>query len=147
MKLYYDSETNKVYGQRKGIFYEHTGRGEWEQTILPKSQYLELQGDDLPALRDSLLNETDPTGLNANQPGAKLDAGKPRMELLQDFGLALDHAERYGERDDDSGLRHAEQVAWNALARLELILRKSQGQHDVLPSQGSVPERKKTPTR
>lgn len=30
--------------------------------------------------------------------------------------------EGYEERDTDSGLRHAAQTAWNALARLELML-------------------------
>lgn len=28
------------------------------------------------------------------------------------------------DRDADSGLKHAQQVAWNALARLELMLRR-----------------------
>jgi len=28
------------------------------------------------------------------------------------------------ERDEESGLRHAAQTAWNALARLELLLRR-----------------------
>lgn len=39
----------------------------------------------------------------------------------------LRHALQEGieEYDKDSELRHAAQVAWNALARLELILRKS----------------------
>ena len=32
--------------------------------------------------------------------------------------------ERHGERDEDSGLLHAAHAAWNALARLELILRR-----------------------
>jgi hypothetical protein len=32
-------------------------------------------------------------------------------------------AEVRGKTDPDSGLRHAAQVAWNALARLELVLR------------------------
>lgn len=33
-------------------------------------------------------------------------------------------SEGYEERDVDSGLRHAAQVAWNALARLELMLKE-----------------------
>jgi hypothetical protein len=32
--------------------------------------------------------------------------------------------ERHGERDEDSGLLHAAHAAWNALVRLELILRR-----------------------
>jgi hypothetical protein len=33
-------------------------------------------------------------------------------------------AEQVGERDEESDLRHAAQVAWNALARLQLLLTK-----------------------
>ena len=33
--------------------------------------------------------ESDPNGLAASAPGAKLDAGKPRASLLKQFGLAL----------------------------------------------------------
>ena len=103
--------------------------------------------------------EHDPTGRTANEPGAKLDAGKIRAGLvLGDFAKALeavceigtygatkytDHgwrevpdgferytdamlrhflAEGYERLDKDSGLYHAAHLAWNALARLELIL-------------------------
>lgn len=106
-------------------------------------------------------SEFDPTGRDAKQSGAKLDAGKNRLGLMMSgFPRALsavgkvttygatkytdngwvdvpDGVNRYtdammrhflkecaGEKlDDESGLRHAEQVAWNALARLELMLR------------------------
>lgn len=106
-------------------------------------------------------NETDPQGTDQHSPGAKLDAGKPDMSLLADFGMALREvarvgtfgankytrggwqtvpegfnrysaamlrhyfAERYGDLDDESGLLHAAQTAWNALARLELKLRST----------------------
>lgn len=107
--------------------------------------------------------EVDPLGKKANEPGAKLDAGKNRMGLvLNGFPHALlavgqvatfgankysDHgwmkvpnghgrytdamlrhllAEASGERvDSETGLTHAAAVAWNALARLELMLNQS----------------------
>lgn len=34
-------------------------------------------------------SEADPTGRAPDEPGAKLDAGKPMGSLLEDFGLAL----------------------------------------------------------
>jgi hypothetical protein len=103
--------------------------------------------------------EKDPTGRQAHDPGAKLDAGKPMAGLLQQFGRALmevskvgtygakkysvggwqhvpDGVGRYTDAmvrhfltenretfDAESGLLHAAQTAWNALARLELMLR------------------------
>ena len=108
-----------------------------------------------------MTNEQDPNGLAQHQPGAKLDAGKPRPALvLGAFALALqavvkigtDGANKYtpngwlavpngieryteakmrhqlaelaGETVDPlSGDLHAAHEAWNALARLELILR------------------------
>lgn len=111
--------------------------------------------------------ETDPTGKNAHEPGAKLDAGKVRMGLvLGGFGRALKEvgkvgtygAEKYtdngwmevpdgvarysdalfrhifseacGEEiDADTGLHHAAHAAWNALARLDLILRDRDSEH------------------
>ncbi len=105
------------------------------------------------------LKESDPTGKDQHDPGAKLDEGKPDCSLLGDFGLALmevaqvgthgakeysrggwlkvpDGINRYtaamqrhyfkealAEMDDKLPVLHAAQVAWNALARLELILR------------------------
>lgn len=105
------------------------------------------------------MTEADPNGLKSNDPGAKLDQGKPMASLLKQFGLALlevskvstfgankysiggwqsvdNGVQRYDdammrhwlkehleEIDNDSGLMHQAQVAWNALARLELILR------------------------
>jgi hypothetical protein len=35
------------------------------------------------------LQESDPNGIAAHDPGAKLDAGKPMAGILGDFGLAL----------------------------------------------------------
>lgn len=107
--------------------------------------------------------EHDPTGRSAHEPGAKLDAGKPRPALvLGGFARALsavtevgtygaqkytdngwrtvpDGVERYSEamlrhwlseakgeqRDLDTKLLHAAHLAWNALARLELMLSDS----------------------
>lgn len=106
------------------------------------------------------MTERDPTGKTAHEPGAKLDAGKPRPALvLGGFSRALsavtdvgtfgarkytpngwrtvpNGVERYSEAmvrhwlaeaqgiesDPDSNLLHAAHLAWNALARLELML-------------------------
>lgn len=109
-----------------------------------------------PACRNK---ESDPNGIPAHEPGAKLDAGKPHAELLLDFSHALSavadvctygakkysrggwqHVENANDRytgalmrhllaekqepkDADTGLLHAAHLAWNALARLELMLR------------------------
>ncbi len=116
--------------------------------------------------------ELDPHGIDAHAPGAKLDAGKVRVDLLlEDFPHALravakvatagaakytehgwlkvpDGRRRYtgalgrhlldehcGElHDAGTGLPHAAHVAWNALARLELLLRPS----EVLANQSSA---------
>lgn len=113
--------------------------------------------------------ERDPNGLQANQPGAKLDAGKPRLGLvLMGFSNALrlvgevgtygadkytdggwlqvqKGAERYTDamfrhllseastaeleaNDAESGLPHAAHAAWNALARLELMIQNGEFQ-------------------
>lgn len=104
------------------------------------------------------MKEQDPNGMKANEPGAKLDQGKPRIGLmLESFPLALiavsevctygankysrggwqhvpDGIDRYTDamlrhmldtrfNDPESGLPHAAHAAWNALARLELMLR------------------------
>ena len=109
--------------------------------------------------------EADPTGRQAHEPGAKLDAGKTRLWLVMGgFARALEHVGRVGtvgalkysdngwlevpagvERytdallrhllaeargevfDPDSELAHAAHAAWNALARLELMLRAEAG--------------------
>lgn len=109
------------------------------------------------------MTEKDPNGLMPNEPGAKLDFGKVRPELIiGGFANALlkvaevgtygankysddgwqsvpNGIKRYTDAmyrhllyehqgtkvDDESGLLHAAQSAWNALARLELILRES----------------------
>lgn len=109
-------------------------------------------------------HESDPTGKDAHEPGAKLDAGKNRLGLvLGGFAMALEQvgfvgtygAEKYTEHgwlsvqdgverytdamlrhyleeckgnkfDDDTMLLHAAHLAWNALARLELMLRANE---------------------
>lgn len=110
------------------------------------------------------MTESDPHGIAQHEPGAKLDAGKPRVGLMMEgFAAALlevakvstygarkytddgwsqvpDGIARYGDAmlrhylaerdgaiDDDSGLRHASMLAWNALARLELMIRANDG--------------------
>jgi hypothetical protein len=109
--------------------------------------------------------ESDPNGLSAHTPGAKLDAGKTRVALifndmprallavaavatygaakyteggwlLVDNGIAryTDAQDRHRlkegieSHDDESNLLHAAHGAWNALARLELILREQEAQ-------------------
>ena len=111
-----------------------------------------------------ITGETDPSGKDAHESGAKLDAGKNRLGLvLSSFSRALNGigevgtygankytdngwvnvdngVERYtdamlrhfiaesieGPVDLDTGLLHAAQVAWNAMARLDLMLRDSE---------------------
>lgn len=111
-----------------------------------------------------LQKESDPHGLNAHAPGAKLDAGKVRPGLvLGGFARALLAVSRIGtfgavkytdngwmevsngvNRYDDAKLRHwlyeksgiecdpdtaemhAAHEAWNALARLDLLIRKAE---------------------
>lgn len=108
--------------------------------------------------------EVDPNGLNANTPGAKLDAGKVRPALvLGGFARALLEISKVGtfgavkytengwmqvpngearyddaklrhwlyekcgiENDPDTELVHAAHEAWNAIARLDLILRRKE---------------------
>lgn len=110
--------------------------------------------------------EKDPAGLGQHQPGAKLDAGKPRPALvLGGFARALTAVvavgtfgaakytdmgwvsvdkgvERYDDAtlrhwlkekcgeviDKDSELEHAAHTAWNALARLDLLIREREKQ-------------------
>ena len=117
-----------------------------------------------PAPVAARTDETDPTGRGPHEPGAKLDAGKPRVGLvLSGFSRALAAvgdvgtygADKYSPRGweavpngierytdamlrhwlaeamedlDESGLPHAAQVAWNALARLELMLREAESE-------------------
>lgn len=111
------------------------------------------------------MTDHDPLGIDQHQPGAKLDALKPRPALvLGGFGRALMEVSRVGtygaikytpngwlhvpdgvhryteamarhwlaeakgvELDSESGLLHAAHAAWNALARLELMLREMEG--------------------
>lgn len=110
-------------------------------------------------------NERDPNGLDPHKPGAKLDAGKPRVGLMfKGFARALlrvaevttygankytpdgwqsvqDGEARYldaqcrhmlkgfiEECDKDTDLEHMAHDAWNALARLELALRRKEGE-------------------
>lgn len=109
--------------------------------------------------------ETDPTGKNPHQPGAKLDGGKsPLWQGLMDYfpracmsvaNISAFGAKKYAWKgwetvpdgynrytnalmrhlayeatgeltDSDSEMLHAEHAAWNALARLELLLRERQ---------------------
>lgn len=109
--------------------------------------------------------EKDPSGRQPNQPGAKLDAGKPPIlrGAIQYFPRALsavadvsafgaakytwkgwesvpDGINRYGDAlarhlladgiDPQSNLSHAAHAAWNALARLELLLRAEEGKRN-----------------
>lgn len=109
------------------------------------------------------------SNIDPHVPGAKLDAGKPRMHLVfSAFANALTEVaevgtygankyspngwlevpngfERYSDAlhrhltlestegmfdiEGGSGMYHAAQVAWNALARLELLLREQKAQH------------------
>lgn len=103
------------------------------------------------------MTERDPNGLPLSTPGAKADAGKPRVDLVLDgfpralmevarvaaFGAAkysehgwmfvpdgyrrytaaMDRHRLQSGADDESGIEHAAHLAWNALARLELLLR------------------------
>ena len=106
--------------------------------------------------------ERDPNGMEAHTPGAKLDEGKVRIDLIFDgFPNALKAvaevatfgAQKYSENgwqmvpngvkrytaamdrhrieegvghdfDSETGYRHAAHLAWNALARLELMIRE-----------------------
>lgn len=114
---------------------------------------------DIPTHPAATVRDADPHGKTASEPGAKLDAGKPRMSMvLHDFNHALvevskvgtfgankysDHGwlsvpnglERYTDAlyrhllaeperfcDKETDLPHAAHAAWNALARLQLML-------------------------
>lgn len=109
--------------------------------------------------------EFDPNGKQPNEPGAKLDAGKPAIwqGLFAYFPRACESVaavstfgaskyawkgwesvprgvERYSDalarhlikeglgesKDKDSGYLHAAHAAWNAMARLELMLREEE---------------------
>ena len=53
------------------------------------------------------------------------------MRRYTDAMLRHQLAEACGEANDsESGLAHAAHIAWNALARLDLMLRTSETQHD-----------------
>lgn len=119
--------------------------------------------------------EHDPNGTKPNTPGAKLDAGKVRPDLilsgmpralLSVAQVATYGAEKYTEDgwhhvpdgvnrytaamdrhrlkegferlDADSGLLHAAHLAWNALARLELMLRELENKQKPI---GFVPKK------
>jgi hypothetical protein len=108
------------------------------------------------------ITESDPNGIDAHAPGAKLDSGKVMAGVIGDFASALmevakvgtfgankysrggwQHVENgvvryydamwrhildekiYGPIDADSKCLHAAQIAWNALATLELRLREA----------------------
>ena len=114
--------------------------------------------------RLDVLTEKDPSGKDAHEAGAKLDAGKRRDGLvLLGFSRALaavsavgtygankytdngwmqvsNGVNRYTDAmlrhilseasgeltDKDTGLLHASHAAWNALARLDLMIRESE---------------------
>jgi len=120
---------------------------------------------DKAGLKSLVIEEYDPNGKSAKEPGSKLDAGKsPVFRGLLDYfpracmavanvsaiGAAKyawkgwetvpDGVARYSDAlarhlvkegyeylDEDTQRPHAEQVAWNAMARLELILREQEG--------------------
>ena len=106
--------------------------------------------------------EKDPDGISQHMPGAKLDSGKNRLDLvLSGFASALEEvgkvgtfgankytddgwtvvdngkarysdammrhylAEKREDCDPDSGILHASHLAWNALARLTLLLEEN----------------------
>jgi len=112
------------------------------------------------------VSESDPTGRDPHEPGAKLDHGKacafrgsigyfPRaireVAAVSTFGASKyawngwqtvpEGFERYSDAmvrhltyegegeltDPDSGLLHAAHTCWNALARLELLIREKNG--------------------
>lgn len=154
---------------------QHLGMGDGDiGTVdsIPSDGYLALEEDpgelglgahDARKWRRVLppVGESDPTGKDPHQPGAKLDAGKVEMglifngmprALLQVAWVATYGANKYtrdgwltvpdgprrytdamyrhlnaearGEvHDADTQLEHAAHAAWNALARLELLLR------------------------
>lgn len=115
--------------------------------------------------------ESDPHGKKPTDPGAKLDAGKNRLDLVMEgFPRALqaigevatlgaikysehgwimvqDGRKRYtaamyrhllaehgGEQcDPTTDLAHAAHAAWNALARLELMLREQGNRSGIRP--------------
>jgi len=120
-------------------------------------QCTDFNQDDTSALKAV---EIDPTGKDPHTPGAKLDAGKVRVDLVfngmakalvEVSRVATFGAQKYTEHgwidvpngilrytaamdrhrlaevsepnDPDSQIYHAAHLAWNALARLELILR------------------------
>lgn len=60
--------------------------------------------------------ETVPDGVNRYGDAGARHIAKERLE---------------GPHDSDSGLLHAAHEAWNALARLELILREKEKNHDA----------------
>jgi len=62
-----------------------SGDGYESESTLPRRRHSEEVPTPLP--EDD--TERDPTGKTPNEPGAKLDAGKPMAGLLEDFSLAL----------------------------------------------------------
>ena len=118
----------------------------------------------------ALIGQEDPNGLGPHEPGAKLDRGKPRADLVfNGFPLALlavadvagygaakytedgwksvpDGFKRYTaamdrhrlyeamghDHDAESDLLHAAHLAWNALARLEILIREEYARREVV---------------
>jgi hypothetical protein len=146
-----------------GVFINEPSE-ESKMAVSPSPQVDYIKGVCEPKLSPS--SETDPSGLSAKQPGAKLDRGKvdTLRGAIQYFPMALeavahvselgakkyswmgwksvpDGIRRYGAalarhlvyeadaRDTGAGglgpdVLHAAQVAWNALARLELVIKE-----------------------
>ena len=63
------------------------------------------------------LGEADPTGRDAHQPGAKLDAGKTQAGVLNDFSLALMAVAEVGTFGAVKYTRGGWQSVPNAIAR------------------------------
>lgn len=133
-----------------------------EDCLSLKANYPEHFTEDAAPAPDG----SDPNGLDAHAPGAKLDVGKPRLDLVlgefpralmavgdigtfgankySDSGwLSVDNGfqrytdamlrhyfkEKMGEfSDPESDMLHAAHLAWNALARLELLFREVDNQ-------------------
>jgi len=73
-------------------------------------------------------DETDPNGLDQHEPGAKLDKGKVRVSLLEDFSLALlavaevldygaTHYSPGGWQEVDNGEQRYKDAAWRHLLK------------------------------
>ena len=148
--------TEIIYSDLSGLKFTEYGREIiYNKSFGPSPVRHPLFGDAM-----ELGGEQDPSGLSSSAPGAKLDAGKVRPDLILSgmprallavaevgtFGIGKysengwlsvpDGIKRYTAAmdrhrlkegiellDADSDLKHVAHLAWNALARLELMLR------------------------